>query len=334
MPKDAKSVRFSMSGTMGFGKFEELVECAKTIEEFGFSSYFASDHMLGVSAMPVDIPAMEPWTLISALAPVTKRLRLGVLVSGVTYRHPSMLAKIASSLDVISKGRLVLGVGSAWSKNDHEAFGIDFPPLKERQQRLREAVEILDGLFTRPSFSYKGQYYRLKDAVCVPAPVQKPRPPLLLAAVGDAGIEIAARHAQIWCAVVTPAYAKDCVDRLVAKTREIGRNPDEIECAQFSRVTLSDDAAEIKRTKAALVAQLSSRGPTAFAQTRNSMPGESLEARIGASLLIGSASEIREQIHRYVAVGVTHIILSTPRPFDRRLLEKFRKDVMSAFIGN
>lgn len=320
---------------MGFRTFAETLECAHAIEELGFTTLYASDHMLGVSSMAVDIPAMEPWTLITALAAATKRLRFGVLVSGVTYRHPSMLAKIASTVDVVSNGRLDIGIGGAWSKDDHLAFGLDFPPLAERQERLREAVEILDGLLTRPSFSYQGRHYRLQDAVVSPGPVQKPRPPILLAAVGEAGIEIAARHAQMWCAVVTPAFAADRVALLSAKARAIGRDPSAIECAQYSSIFLSDDAREVGRTLEAGIARITdAKKRPVLAQARNTLEGELVEERAMANAFIGNAEQVTARIRAYVAAGVTHFIIMTPRPFDRRLIEKFRKEVMTQFIGN
>jgi alkanesulfonate monooxygenase SsuD/methylene tetrahydromethanopterin reductase-like flavin-dependent oxidoreductase (luciferase family) len=337
MPKDARAVRFSMGGTMTFSTFEEVAACARTFEELGISTFYASDHMFGVGLSPLETPVMEPWTLITGLAAVTKRLRFGVLVSGVTYRHPSMVAKIASTLDVISHGRLDLGIGGAWSKDDHVAFGIDFPALKERQARLREAVEILDGLLSRPRFSYKGQYYHLQDAFCLPGPVQKPRPPILLAAVGDSGVDLAARYAQTWCAVATPPFAKERIARLQAKAREAGRDPKEIECAVFIALHLSDDAAAVRRDldqRISRMAVTAGQKRTVFAQVRNCLPEESPQERLRAQILAGNGAQIAEQVHRFVEAGVTHIIVMTPRPFDRRIIEKFHKEVMTPFVGN
>ncbi len=336
MPKDRKAVRFSMGGTMSFSSFQQVADIARTLEDLGFSTYYSSDHLMGVGTAPnAETPMMESWTLITALAAVTTRLRLGVLVTGVTYRHPSMLAKIAVTLDIVSNGRLDIGIGGAWSKGEHDAFGIAFPALKERQERLGEAVEILDGLLSKPRFSYSGKYYRLQDAPFAPGPVQKPRPPILLAAVGDSGVDLAAKYAQTWCAVATPAYAKERIGRLEAKAREAGRDPKEIECAVYIALHLSDDAAEVRRALDASISRITSQQKRqTFAQARNSMPSDSLEMRARAGALIGSGGQIVEQIHQYVAAGVTHIIVMTPRPFDRRLAEKFRKEVMTPFVGN
>ncbi len=336
MPKDATAVRFSMGGTMGFSTFEQVVEVARTLEDLSFSTYYSSDHLMGVGTAPnAETPMMEGWTLITALAAVTKRLRLGVLVSGVTYRHPSMLAKIATTLDVVSNGRLDIGIGGAWSKGEHDAFGIPFPALKERQARLGEAVEILDGLLRNPHFSYAGKYYQLQNAPFAPAPVQKPRPPILLAAVGDSGVDLAAKYAQTWCAVATPAFAKERITRLEAKARDAGRDPKQIECAVYIALQLSDDAAEVRRALDASMLRITSQEKRqTFAQARNSMPGDSLEVRARAGALMGNGAQIVEQLHQYVAAGVTHFILMTPRPFHRRLAEKFRKEVMTPFVGN
>lgn len=322
-------LRFSMSGTMGFRTFEEVLEVAQTLEDLGFHSFYASDHLYGVAGMPVQTPALEPWTLMAGVAASTKRLRLGVLVSGVTYRHPSMLAKVTATLDVISHGRLDLGIGGAWSKDDHLAYGLPFPPIRERQERLEEAVEIIHGLFTQDLFSFQGKHYHLRDAVFEPKPVQKPRPPFLIAAVGDRSLEIAARRAHLWASVSTPAFAAQCVAKLRARESAHGRNPDEIVCGQYSGLLLSDDREQVRRLIAERVRRMEAqeRQPV-FSQARNSLDGESAEERVRASLLAGSAEEVRAQVQRYAQAGVTHIILMTPRPFDRPLIERFKRQVM------
>jgi len=329
----AQRCRFSMSGTMGFRTFEQVLEVAHALEELGFHSFYASDHLYGVAGMPAETPALEPWTLMAGVAAATKRLRLGVLVSGVTYRHPAMLAKVTATLDVISRGRLELGIGAAWSKDDHVAYGLAFPPLRERQERLEEAVEIIHGLFTQERFSFAGRHYQLRDAVFEPKPVQRPRPPFLIAAVSERSLDIAARRAHLWASVSTPAFAGQCVRRLRERAQAYGRDPGEILCGQYSALLLTDDREQVRRLIAERVQRMDvrERRPV-FSQARSSIEGESAEERVRASLLVGNAAEVRAQIQRYVDAGVTHIILMTPRPFDRPMVERFRREVMSAFV--
>ena len=206
-----KPIRFSVGGTMSLGTFEQVVEIAQTLEELGFDGFYSSDHMYGVGgggpmrAMYTQL--LEAWTVMAGLAPVTKTLKLGCMVTGVTYRHPAMLAKICSTIDVMSNGRLILGIGAAWSKGDHDAYGIPFPGLKVRQEMLGEALDVVHGLWTERSFSYEGKHYRLEDAPMEPKPVQQPRPPVLIAAVGETGLALTAKHAQYWASLSTPAYA-------------------------------------------------------------------------------------------------------------------------------
>src|ERR1700749_2538425 len=120
-------------------------------------------------------PCFEGWTMLAALATITRRIRLGVMVTGNPYRHPAVLANIAASVDVISEGRLELGLGAGWNEEESNAYGIDLPPLRERFDRLEEACEVLDLLLTQETASFAGKHYRLTDARCEPKPVQRPR---------------------------------------------------------------------------------------------------------------------------------------------------------------
>jgi alkanesulfonate monooxygenase SsuD/methylene tetrahydromethanopterin reductase-like flavin-dependent oxidoreductase (luciferase family) len=331
-------VRFSISGTMGYG-FPELVEKCAVAEALGFEGFYASDHMHGVAGVPVDTPFMEPWTLLTALSGHARRLRLGVLVSGVTYRHPSMLAKIAGTLDVTSGGRMDLGLGASWSREDHLAFGLEFPALRERLERLEEAVELICGLWTHERFSFAGRYYQLRDALLAPRPAQA-RAPILLAGASPRLLRLTARRAQQWLSVSTAGFAGQCVAAIEEHCRQIGRDPNEIEFAQSSALLFSDSPAEIERVLAARM-QFGATAKTAggpvgsgapgTAQGRIALPGESAAERARASILAGNPDEVRAQIQRYVDVGVTHIILQSPPPLDVKLLERFRREVMGGF---
>lgn len=330
-----KPVRFSVGGTMSLGSFDEVVEIAQTLETLGFEGYYSSDHMFGVGGggamRATTTPLLEAWTLMAGLAPVTKTLRLGCMVAGVTYRHPAMLAKICGTIDVMSNGRLILGIGAAWSKEDHVPYGIPFPGLKVRQEMLGETLDIVHGLWTEPSFSYEGTHYQLKEAPLEPKPVQKPRPPVLIAAVSETGLALTAKHAQYWASLSTPAYAAEKIQRLEEFCTEQGRDPNEIEYMRYCNMMLTDDSQRVRDSidKQSQAIQTTPRGSTA--QARNSVDGESLEARVRAGALMGTPAEMREEIARYVEVGVTHIVVMTPRPWDRHIAERFSNEVISAF---
>ena len=320
--------------------FRGLLDKCALGERLGFEGFYASDHMHGVAGVPVQTPFLEPWTLLGALAGHTRALRLGVLVAGVTYRHPSMLAKQAGSLDAISGGRAELGIGAAWSREDHVAYGIAFPELRERLARLEEAVELIEGLWTHERFSFDGRYYQLVEAPFAPRPVQA-RAPILLAGASPRVLRLAAHRARQWVSVSTPRFAARCVDAIEAHCAAIGRDPGEIEFAQSSGLLLSDSPAEVARALAARsrpgASAASAGGPVAIggadtAQRRNAAPDESPEDRARASLLAGNPEQLREQIQRYVDAGITHFILQTPPPLAAKALERFRGEVMSAFV--
>jgi F420-dependent oxidoreductase-like protein len=156
------------------------------------------DHLDPIAGDPVG-PVLEGWTALSALSTTVRRLRLGILVTANTYRHPSMLAKAAASLDVISGGRLELGLGTGWGEAEHRAYGIPLPPWPERFDRLEETCEILHRLFTEETVDVDGPFHRLQGARALPKPVQRPRPPFTIGGTGERRtLRIAARWADHW----------------------------------------------------------------------------------------------------------------------------------------
>lgn len=144
-------------------------------------------------------PCLEGWMLLASLSAITSRLRLGVMVSGNTYRHPAVLANMAATADIVSDGRLDLGVGAGWFAQEHEAYGIELPPLRERFDRFDEAVEVIHLLLTQEVSDFEGEHYRLRGARCEPKPVQSPRPPLVIGGGGEKRtLRTAARWADHW----------------------------------------------------------------------------------------------------------------------------------------
>jgi F420-dependent oxidoreductase-like protein len=155
------------------------------------------DHFYPISGDPAG-PCLEAWTSLAALAAEVKRIRLGVMVTCNTYRHPAVLANMVATLDVISQGRLEFGIGAGWYEEEHQAYGIPFPSLRERFGRLEEACRILHDLLTNDVASFQGTYYQLDEARCEPKPIQRPRPPLVIGGTGGQTLRIAARWADQW----------------------------------------------------------------------------------------------------------------------------------------
>jgi alkanesulfonate monooxygenase SsuD/methylene tetrahydromethanopterin reductase-like flavin-dependent oxidoreductase (luciferase family) len=174
----------------------ELLERFTLADEFGFDHAWLVDHLMPTDP-PHDRPAFEAWTSLAALAALTHRVRLGVLVSSNTFRHPSVLAKQAATVDHISGGRLILGLGTGWYPDEHRRFGIDFPHAAERVDRLEEAIEVISALNSGVRATYAGRYYRINGALARPRPVQSSLP-ILIAAHRPRMIRLAAHHADIW----------------------------------------------------------------------------------------------------------------------------------------
>ena len=156
------------------------------------------DHFYPIYVPRTDGPCFEGWVALAYLAGVVQRLRLGVMVTGNTYRHPAVLANMAATLDVVSGGRLEIGIGAGWNEEEHAAYGIPLPSPRERMDRLYEACAVLDGLLTQETTTFDGRYYQLREARCEPKPVQRPRPPLVLGGQGNRLLAITARWADEW----------------------------------------------------------------------------------------------------------------------------------------
>lgn len=206
--------------------WETLLRHFQEFERLGFDSAWDCDHFQRPSEP--EAPYFEGWTTLAALATTTKRIRLGVLVSSNTFRHPALLAKQAVTVDHLSGGRLELGIGTGWYEAEHHRFGLAFPPASELVGRFREAVEIIDLMLRNDLTSYDGTYYRLQDAPCRPAPVQRPRPPFTLGAHRPKMLRIVAQYADRWNSFGTVAEIRERNTILDEQCVAIGRDPKEI----------------------------------------------------------------------------------------------------------
>lgn len=203
----------------------ELAEQWVWLERLGFDSLWLADHY--VPPFKLDGPIFEPWTLLAGLAVVTERVRLGVLVSCNTFRHPPLVAKEAVTVDHISGGRLEFGLGAGWFEPEHEMFGIPFPPNAELVGRFREAVEICHQLFTQDITTYEGAYYQIREAPFRPVPVQSCIP-FTLGAHGPRMMRIVARYADRWNSTGSLSEMAERIRHLDEACAEVGREPAEI----------------------------------------------------------------------------------------------------------
>ncbi len=195
-----------------------------------YSAGWTFDHFYPIFSDPTG-PCFEGWTMLSYLAALTRRIRLGVLVTGNTHRHPAVLANMAATLDVASGGRLEIGLGAGWSEEEHHAYGIPLPRWPERFDRLEESCEVIDRLLTQERTTFRGRHYRLTDAMCQPKPIQRPRPPLVIGGKGEKRtLRIAARWADQWnFPNGEPAELRHKIEVLHSHCAALGRDPADIE---------------------------------------------------------------------------------------------------------
>ena len=281
------ALRFGMAPDQNL-PFEELAERWGYYENLGLDSLWVCDH-LNQPSRPSG-PYFESWTTLAGLAGRTNRVRIGVLVSSNTFRHPALLAQQAITVDHISMGRLDVGVGAGWFVDEHKRFGIPLPPPAELVGRFHEAVQIIDGLLRNESTSFDGRYYQLDEAYLRHRPVQTPRPPLTLAGHKRRMLGICARYADSWNSIGSAAEIAERNQILDEQCTRIGRDPNEIRRGIF-----------------AWASQL----------TNFNLPDP-----------WESTSAFEDVVERYREVGVNEFILDQPEPAQFPMLERIAGEVM------
>ncbi|MDH5783484.1 MAG: LLM class flavin-dependent oxidoreductase [Candidatus Bathyarchaeota archaeon] len=209
--------------------WDTILNIAKEAELLGYDSVWVSDHFISPSG---SVYTLEPWTVLSALALVTNKIRLGTYVLCNQYRHPSLLAKMTVTLDHISKGRLDLGIGAGWIKAEHETFGFEWKRFNVRLQRLKETLEIIRKLWTENNVSYSGQFFQLKNANLQPKPFQKPHPPVWVGGNSRAIMHIIAELGDGWIpALPTPTQLQEGVSLIEELMKDFGRKNTRLQVA-------------------------------------------------------------------------------------------------------
>jgi len=217
-------------------------------ERLGFDTAWLHDHLLNQN--DIAWPEDEGWSVLTALLAASERIRGGLMVTANTFRHPALLAKIATTVDRISAGRVEVGLGAGWHEEEHRQYGLTLPPIAERMRRLEEACQVLEALWTKPRATFDGVYYQVRDAYHEPKPVQQPHPPLVIGTGGErVGLRIAARHAQTWnMARATPEEFARKSALLDQYCREIGRDPADVERSiQFLPDAMTGDIVRVAR---------------------------------------------------------------------------------------
>lgn len=296
--------------------WDAVARAAQALDESAFDSLWLYDHFLyegGYSGHPVPEPAMECFTTLGAIAMLTQRIRLGQLVLGVPYRNPALTAKMATTLDLISHGRSILGLGAGWHRREYEAYGWgEFEPVPVRMRRLEEATRVILALWGPLPASFSGEFYSLDAVRDLPPPLQKPHPPILIGGSGArVTLRLVARYAQL-CNVSGDV---DNVARLFGVLREhcerVGRPFDEITRSIYTTIIVGRDQADVAAKRERLGAFIPARGA-----------------------LVGTPDELIEALAAYARIGCQYVIFRTPDWLDVAPIQMFSERVIPALAAS
>jgi len=293
--------------------YAQLRDLAQAAEDLGYDGFFRSDHYLHTSEGDPGLGPSDAWTTLAGLARDTSRLRLGTLVSSVTYRYPGILAIQVAGVDEMSDGRVELGLGTGWYAREHEAYGIPFPGA--RFGLLEEQLQIVTGLWTTPPsdrFSFTGEHYRLVDAPPFPRPVQQPHPPIIIGGGGPRRTpNLAARFAAEYnTGFGDLTSTAECFDRVRAACVEIGRAPESIRMSAAHQLACATDSATL----------------VARAATHGSTPEDMRERA-----LVGTPDEVIARVQSITALGAARIYVQVQDPADIAHIDLVGREVLPAF---
>jgi F420-dependent oxidoreductase-like protein len=286
--------------------FERVADQAVAAEQAGFDTVFVMDHFYQLPMLGApDQEMFEAYTLLGALAARTSRVRLGTLVTGVTYREPALLAKAVTALDVISGGRALLGIGAAWFELEHRSLGFDFPPLKERYEHLIDALEICRAMFTRHAATYDGTHHSVSDAYNSPAPIRG-RIPILIGGQGERRtFRLAAEYADELNTIAEFGDLPRKLDALQGHLDDLGRDRSDITVTPLGSLVIAEthDAAVAK-----LTAALNARGMDGDALLADQDSARQLLSRF----IWGGPDEVTERVRELIALGLDGIVVNMP----------------------
>ena len=289
-------MRFSFwpTPTLPFG---DVLRLARHVESSGWDGLWYADHFMP-NADDTSTPWPEAWMTLAAVGAEVPRLRIGTLVAGNTYRHPAVLAKMAATLDHITGGRVVLGLGSGWQENEHRQYGIDLPPVRELIDRFEEAVQVIRSLLREPTTTFAGRHYRLSDALCEPKPEQD-QLPILIGAKGERRmLGLVARYADQWNTWGLPDLVAQKSGVLDRRCEEVGRDPGEIQRTAQALVFLTDTAAEADQL-AERVPQAAFGGPTdRLAEVVGAYAAAGIDELIVPDVTLGRGTEKLDRMDR------------------------------------
>jgi F420-dependent oxidoreductase-like protein len=291
---------------------DSLKKLATKAENLSFDSFWVMDHFHQISMVgKQDEPMLEGWTTLSVLAGITSKIKLGTLVTGAIYRHPSVLAKMAATLDVLSKGRLFMGIGAAWNQEESLAYGIPFPPNKERLLRLEEAIQIIRKMWTEePAANFNGKYYQIRNAYCNPKPLQKPSPPIMVGGTGERQtLKIVAKYADACNLFGSLETVKRKLSVLREHCKSVGRDYDSILKTKLGFVIIDKDRA---------------MGEKRVQQISKVMP----EDQVREFVIYGTPEDVLKQIELLEEAGIQYFIADLEPDKEPEALETFADSII------
>ncbi|MGH7808168.1 MAG: TIGR03560 family F420-dependent LLM class oxidoreductase [Thermodesulfobacteriota bacterium] len=293
--------------------FKPIRETAELCDELGYHSVWFYDHLLGMGSIDSDI--LEAWTLMSALSTVTSKVKIGTLVLCNSFRPPSLLAKMAATLDNISSGRLEFAIGAGWFEPEYRAYGYPFLNTVTRIEQLREAVKIIRALWTEERATLRGKYYQIEDAYCNPKPVQKPHPAIIIGGSGERYLlRVVAELADEWNCPASNASEYDRKLKVLKNhCKELGRDMNEIAISEQTVCVIAGNKAELEEK-------------LPKAKKRYGFFGD-----IEKTGIVGMPDECIERINNKVEKGVSKFTIFFSDIMKPESLRFFSKEVMSAF---
>jgi F420-dependent oxidoreductase-like protein len=302
------------------GETTQIVKSLKDLillaEEVGFDSFWVMDHFHQIKFVGnPDEPMLESWTTIATLAGVTTKIKLGTLVTGIVYRHPAILAKIGATLDVLSKGRLFMGIGAAWNQEESFAYGIPFPPTKERLLRLEEVIQIIVKMWAKSTATFNGKFYQIRDAYCNPKPIQKPHPPIMIGGGGERNtLRIVAKYANACNLFGSIETIERKLNVLKEHCNNVGRDYDSILKTKLGIVLIDNDRDVLNKKLGELFM---------------GMPKE----QVREFVISGTPEEVLSEIELFENVGIEYFIVNLDPSSEQTQVELFADKIIKKSVN-
>ncbi|MDH2906620.1 MAG: TIGR03560 family F420-dependent LLM class oxidoreductase [Candidatus Nitrosotalea sp.] len=270
---------------------------ALTAENLGFDAGYVYDHFVSHPSNNRTKTFFEAYTLLSAISSITSKLRIGQIVTSNSFRHPSLLAKMTSTLDVISNGRLEFGIGAGWFGYEYDSYGYKFDDLVTRVEQLDESIKIIKKMWQNQKSSFKGKHYSIKNAICNPKPIQQPHPPIMIGGAGKSLMKVAARHATRYNHPFgTPEILEEKIKLLKENCKLVKRNYDEIENSVLLRILVGKDSDDVKN----IISKL---------KKKNESIAEFI-IRSTDSIAVGTPDEVSNYLQQYQKIGINYFIVN------------------------